>query len=556
MARPPPIRAYDAANAMTPSLIDRWSRGWRGPLLAALIALAAALPGLALPVTDRGEARLAEASAQMIETRDLTATAVDDQASDRRPAGLHWLQAAAVFLTSNVETRRIGAYRLPALAGAMIAAAACAWGGAALFGAGAGLLAGVMLGAGLMLSTAGALDAPAVLLCAGVTLAVAALGRLYLATEGGPECGRTTRVLLWLGVALAALAGGPIGPVAVILTGACLWLADRKAAWLRSLGWGWGLILMAALVGPSIVAGAIHAADGSAPVWPVLGGGRRTPGFHLLLSPLLLFPFTLLVPPALMLAWQGRREPAIKLALCWLIPTWVVVEFSRGQPLAGGLIVYGALAWLAAAAVTRGPGLLTLRLGAALQIVAGAVWIALTLYLGTHLGGPSAVAWCVAAAVLLAAAALGPSALIQMGRPWQAVAVATVVGLLAHGALAAGAGPRLQALWVSQRAAAALAEEGLDPRSGVTPGPVAVVGFGEPSLTFVLGGLTEAATVEDAVDAVGEGRPVIVEGRQEQALLDALKGAGRRVRKTGQVEGFDYANNSPVRLVIYAARPR
>ncbi|MEI9890445.1 MAG: hypothetical protein WDN45_07400 [Caulobacteraceae bacterium] len=42
---------------MTPPLIDRWSRGWRGPLLAALIALAAALPGLlALPVTDRAEA--------------------------------------------------------------------------------------------------------------------------------------------------------------------------------------------------------------------------------------------------------------------------------------------------------------------------------------------------------------------------------------------------------------------------------------------------------------------------------------------------------------------
>ena len=164
---------------MTPSLIDRWSRGWRGPLLAALIALAAALPGaLALPVTDRDEARLAEASAQMLETGDFTAIAVDDQASDRRPAGVHWLQAAAVAITSNAEARHIWAYRLPALAGAMLAAAACAWGGAALFGAAAGLLAGGLFGASLLLSTAGAVDAPAALLCAGVTLAVSALGRL------------------------------------------------------------------------------------------------------------------------------------------------------------------------------------------------------------------------------------------------------------------------------------------------------------------------------------------------------------------------------------------
>ena len=116
---------------MTPSL-DRWTRGWRGPLLAALIALAAALPGAALlPATDRSEARVAEASAQMLEDRDFTATAVDDQAPDRRPLGVHWLQAAAVGLFSDGEARQIWAYRLPALAGAMIAAAACAWGGAA-----------------------------------------------------------------------------------------------------------------------------------------------------------------------------------------------------------------------------------------------------------------------------------------------------------------------------------------------------------------------------------------------------------------------------------------
>ncbi|MGZ5984299.1 MAG: ArnT family glycosyltransferase, partial [Caulobacteraceae bacterium] len=120
---------------MTPSLLDRWTRGWRGPVLAGLVALASVLPGvLFLPATDRSEARVAEASAQMLEDRDFTATAVDDQAPDRRPLGVHWLQAGAVGLASDAEARQIWAYRLPALAGAVLAAAACAWGGAALFG--------------------------------------------------------------------------------------------------------------------------------------------------------------------------------------------------------------------------------------------------------------------------------------------------------------------------------------------------------------------------------------------------------------------------------------
>ena len=548
--------AYDARNHMTPSPIDRWSQGWRGPLLAALIALAAALPGLmALPATDRGEARLAEASAQMLESGDFTATAVDDQASDRRPAGLHWLQAAAVAATSDAEARRIWAYRLPALAGAMIAAAACAWGGAALFGAAAGLLAGAVLGSSFLLATAGAVDAPSALLCAGVTLAVSALGRLYLAAAGAVASGRGTRVLLWLGMALAALGGGPVGPAAVVLTGAALWLVDRRAPWLRSLGWGWGVILMAALVGPSVVAGAINGADGAAPAWPGPANGERTPGFHLLVSPLLLFPFTLLLPPALALAWSGRREPGVKLALCWMLPSWVVLEFGRGQPLGGGLIFYGALAWLGAAAFLRGAGRLSVRIGAALQMAAALAWIAMVLYAGSRFGTPAALAWCVLGALLLAAAgALGASGLTQGRRPWRAIAAAGLVGLTAHGVVLAAAAPRLQALWLSQRTAAALQKAGLDPRSGVTPGPVAVVGFGEPSLAFALGGLTEALAADEAADAIGEGRPAVVEARQDAAFLAALKAARRQARRVGEIDGYDYADNSRARLILYAAR--
>ena len=53
--------------------LDGWARGARGPWLAALVALLAALPGwFAMPVLDRDEARFAQASAQMLETRDFT----------------------------------------------------------------------------------------------------------------------------------------------------------------------------------------------------------------------------------------------------------------------------------------------------------------------------------------------------------------------------------------------------------------------------------------------------------------------------------------------------
>ena len=55
---------------MRPNL-DRYIAGWRGPLLAALLAMIAGLPGLLLlPPLDRDESRYAQATSQMRESGD------------------------------------------------------------------------------------------------------------------------------------------------------------------------------------------------------------------------------------------------------------------------------------------------------------------------------------------------------------------------------------------------------------------------------------------------------------------------------------------------------
>jgi 4-amino-4-deoxy-L-arabinose transferase-like glycosyltransferase len=541
---------------MTPSLLDRWTRGWRGPVLAALFTLASILPGvLSLPPIDRSEARLAEASAQMLEDHDFAAAAVDEELRDRSPLAVHWLQAAAVAASSNAEARRIWAFRIPAALGAMIAAAACAWGGAALFGPSAGFLAGIVLGGGLLLDAAGIVDAPGALLSGGLTLAIAALARLRLAHDGAFRAGAPTRLLFWLGLSLATASGGLLGPVTVALTVAALWLAERRARWLKDLGWGWGLILFVALVGPPLVAGAV---DGGQPAplgWLVTGSGPRTPGLQLLLAPLLLSPFALLLPAALAKLGQASRDVSTRIAACWLIPAWLMMEFARGQSPSRGLIAYGALGWLAAAVVRDGVGPVAAKLGAMLQALAAAALAAALFYLAQRFGEGQALAFAALAAAAAAGAGLGGAYLLLKGRTTAAVALAAGLGLLAHGLALGGLAPRLGGLWASSRIASALVAAGLDPREGVTPGPVAVVGYDEPSLDFTLGGQTEALTPQEAAAAVRAGQPVIVEARQEDAFLAAARPAGA-LRRAGEAEGFDYASGSSIRLTIYAAQAR
>src|SRR6187455_2767205 len=115
-------------------VVERWTRGWRGLVIAGLVALVAALPGLALPVLDREEARTAQSTAQMLETGDFIAINFQDQIREGQAVGVYWPQAISVAVLSNSEARAIWAYRIPSLIGAVIAAMACAWGAAAFWG--------------------------------------------------------------------------------------------------------------------------------------------------------------------------------------------------------------------------------------------------------------------------------------------------------------------------------------------------------------------------------------------------------------------------------------
>jgi 4-amino-4-deoxy-L-arabinose transferase-like glycosyltransferase len=550
--------------------LDRWGRGWRGPLAAAILALIASLPGLiALPPLDRDESRFAEASAQMLESGDFVSIDFQETPRFKKPVGVYWLQAAAVAGLSHVEDRQIWAYRIPSLLGAMLAAAACAWGAGAFLRAGSAMLAGGMLGTSFMLSTEAGIAATDGVLCGAVTLAMAALGRIYLASRGGPPVGRLTKALFWAAFALSVLVKGPIGPMVVGLTllSLCLW--DRRVRWLKDLGWGWGLILLAAVVGPWALAitvatdGAFWGSAVAGDLAPKLIGEQEghgaPPGFYAVLAPLLLFPAALLAPAGLAAGWRARAEPAVRFALCWLVPTWLVFEIVPTKLVHYTLPAYGALAWLMARALEAEPGAegaqalgrTSRRLGAALVLLAAVAFAVAGPAAMAKLSDWSGASWALIAGVLYLAAGGVGATLLWRGRPRRALIIAGALAVTAHAVLAAALAPSLRPLWLSNRAASALERAGVSPSQGVTPGPVTVAGYQEPSLVFLLGADTELGDGQDAAAAVTEGRPAIVEAHEEGAFRAALGARGGQVKPAGLIAGLDYSTNRHDILRLY-----
>ncbi|MDP1630920.1 MAG: glycosyltransferase family 39 protein [Caulobacter sp.] len=549
------------------SRLDQLSRGWRGPLLAAVVALIAGLPGLlAVPPLDRDESRFAQATAQMLESDDYVSINYQDQPRDKKPVGIHWLQAISVAALSDSADRDIWPYRIPSLLGAMLAAAACAWGAAGFFGGRTGLLAGAMLGASFLLSTEAGIAKTDAVLAGATVLALAAMGRIYHASRGGPAIGWRTQLLFWLGIGLATLVKGPVGPLVALLTGLALWASDRRIDWAKSLGAGWGLVLVLAIVGPWAWAitvasdGAFWGAAIGGDLAPKLAGGHERhgglPGYHLLLSPMLLFPASLLLPAGLILGWKARAEPGVRFALCWLIPTWLMFELLPTKLAHYSLPALGGLCWLMAASLREPLGRVSRLTGMVVLAFASLVFAAISIAALSQYGDNSDLTWATITAGLFLLTGLVAGLLLVRQATWAAVATAGIGGVLAHAAFFGQLAPRLEPLWLSQRVAMAMTSTGLAPREGVAPGPVEVAGYAEPSLVFALGTRTGLGGPDEAVAAIAAGRPAVVEAREAARFKAAMAAAGLSPRPAGTISGVDYSNGDEMKLTLYRGEPQ
>src|SRR5712692_9491102 len=102
--------------------------------LLAGLCLVLYLPGIAaIPPLDRDEARFAQATRQMLETGDFLRIRFQDEARNKKPAGIYWLQAASVRAFSSAAATAIWPYRLPSLLGGIATVLLAFTLGAALF---------------------------------------------------------------------------------------------------------------------------------------------------------------------------------------------------------------------------------------------------------------------------------------------------------------------------------------------------------------------------------------------------------------------------------------
>jgi 4-amino-4-deoxy-L-arabinose transferase-like glycosyltransferase len=524
-----------------PALFDQFARGWRGYVLVALIALMSALLGAGrMPVMDGDEARFVQATRQMVESGDYVEIRLQDEARNKKPVGIHWLQAAAVNLAQPMTgaANTIWPYRLPSALGIVLAAIAALWAGRALMEDRAALIGAGLFAAGVLVGFEGMNATTDAALLGFITLAMAALVRLRF-TDARPKL---LALLFWFALACGVMIKGPVAPLVASLTLGALALWERRANWMRPLLWWPGPLLALAIVAPWSLA--ISAETGGrffldmffGDIAPKLISGHEDhfglPGYHLFLLPFLIFPATYALPAAARLGWEAARAPrddALKaptrFLLAWALPILVFFELAPTKLAHYALPAYPAIALLC------GAGLVAMRgrqwrtthpAGIVLFAVAGLVVVALTATAATFMPGDlgTDIRRAISAALVgIGVVAAAFTALIMLRRPSARAAALVACALILSFSLRERLLPEARELNVSSETVAALTRARLTPRENR---PLWVVGYDEPSLVFLTRTSIRLAPPNEAGRQAQLGDALIVEGRVLQEVAAVL----------------------------------
>ncbi len=550
------VAAEGGDRALTPA-------GWA---FLIVIAVAAMAPGLfSIPVMDRDEARYAQASRQMMETGDFVDIRFQDDPRHVKPAGSYWMQVVATTPFGGAEAP-IGAHRLPSFLTAVTAVLVTAWLGARLFSAPVGIAAGVVLATSLMVQVeARTAKTDAALLCAGVVAQAAMMMLFTRMREAAPRFVGWPLVF-WAATGAALLIKGPIVAMVSALTAGvyAVWMRDwRVLLRLRPLP---GLAVAGAIFLPWFIAitvqtnGAFvteavgHALFGKVGEADDSHGGPL--GYHALLSPVTLWPGSVLIGLALLAGWAKRGEAEVRFLIAWIAPTWIVFELVQTKLPHYVLPTVPAIALLAGLGLTHAGELLRSAraktlfavfavLAATVTAVLGALAIGANIYFGEAVDLASILAAIAAALALIAivAFALKPSS----GDRLMAVAVTSCAY---YGALFGAAIPSMDALWPSDRA-----EHLVERFSGCEDFAVITAGYREPSNVFHFGTHTVLSRYggEGARYLVSHPQCgiAIVEDREAEAFFAQLQESGADVRALATLKGHNAVKGLDMALTFY-----
>lgn len=466
----------------------------------ALLGLLLLLPGFfTIPPIDRDEARFAQASKQMIETGEYLDIRYQNDVRYKKPAGIYWLQVASTKIFGAPPYNQIWTYRIPSLLAAIASLFLTYLIGRRLVSAPAGFGAALIMASTLILPVEARLAKTDATLLATILLAVWPLAKIYLSQQ---KFEWRDTIIFWLAIAGGVLVKGPIIVMVLGTMIAALCILQKSPRLFLNLRPLAGVLILVACVAPWLIAitlksnGAFWAESVGKDMLNKVESGQEShglpPGTHVAFLFLLFLPAIILILHGLRYGWHTRRENITQFLLAWIVPTFLIFEFTPTKLPHYTMPTYPAIALLAAIAVSK------------------ANWSGRNLRLAFAIP----------------------------------VALALALNIKLLGFIA----PGLPDFWLARELQATITAQHLEDK------PLAIVGYAEPSAVFLNGTDTRLmATGGEGAAALKAGSIVAVSAERQQEFLAAIKTQKINPRQIAVIDGFNLGRGKPLTLILYSA---
>ncbi|MFG1465390.1 glycosyltransferase family 39 protein [Xanthobacter sp. DSM 24535] len=558
--------ALDIGTSLSAALDRAAASHARAVFALVVVALLAFVPGISsISPIDRDEARFAQATKQMLESGNYVDIRFHDQVRYKKPAGIHWLQAASVTLGEAVvgpsARSSIVFYRLPSLFAAIGAVLLTYWAALNFVSRRGALLAGLMMASCVLLGVEARLAKTDAVLLFTTLCSMAVLARVYIRPDSDTKGDFARAAAFWTGLGVGIMVKGPMAPLFLGLPILTLVIIERSGGFLRRLKPLPGLLWCALICLPWFVAiyfvtnGAFYklavGVDMLGKVTDGQEGHWGPPGTYLLAMWGTFWPAIALVAMAVPFVWRARKERAVRFLLAWVVPAWIVFEITATKLPHYVLPLYPGLAILAALAIERGAlvgqGRRMRDFANLWPILGGLLLIALVVgfhYLGSGLG---LAAWPLLALALVLVLLVIAARSIAVPGPQGAFLVAVAGALLLYWGVYGVLLPQMRGVWISQRLAEIVRV------SGCPAANVATVPYQEPSLVFLVGTDIKFTDPHQAGDLLKKGGCAIAFiGADMKPLFEAhARDIGLAYRATETVDGFTYNGGRKVSITVY-----
>lgn len=393
---------------MTVEQARRWARGPAGGLALVLLCFSVYLPGLgSISVIDRDEARFAQASRQMFESAVFegerwkpefhgggwAVPMVQERPRLNKPPLIYWAQVASAWVFTGGDPARdaIWMYRAPSVLSSIIAVVLTWWFGRWMFDARAAWLGAAFLAVCPVVVFDAHQARADQLLLATVVASQGCLWRAWSGIGGGGGGWMRWAIAFWCALGVSILAKGPIGPMIAVLTVVGICVVRGSWRWIWKLQPVAGIVILACVVGPWVWMVGEHvgwekyvsivfdetigrSVEGKEGHW-------GPPGYHAVLSAVLLWPGSMMAGLGVIRAWrkglgtgvnakvEGWRErvgemfmhgragrDAELFLLAWIVPAWIVFELVGTKLPHYTLPMYPAILLLSARMILRMAG--------------------------------------------------------------------------------------------------------------------------------------------------------------------------------------------------------